>query len=83
MSAASYGAVVLYCGHNATFIADIHRIGNVNVVRATGPLDKPGFLTRPAEKHSHHLMDFPCAGFWRPDLGVFVVPHNQVKEVKP
>jgi hypothetical protein len=31
---------------------------------------------------THHVVDFPSSGFWRPDLGVFVVPEDQVKEIK-
>jgi hypothetical protein len=27
---------------------------------------------------THHIWDFPNSGFWRPDLGVFVVPGDQV-----
>jgi hypothetical protein len=28
------------------------------------------------------MVDYPEGGFWRPDLGVFVVPESQVKEIK-
>ena len=77
------GAVVIYCGHNATFIADIYLVGNVNVVRANGPVDKHLDRSEGAtEKATHHLSDFPQPGFWRPDLGVFVVPEKQVTELR-
>lgn len=81
MSAAKIGAIVQYCGHDATFVADIFRVGNVNVIRANGPIG-PKTLTRPAAKATHHVSDFPKAGFWRPDLGVLVVLEKQVTEVK-
>jgi hypothetical protein len=74
------GAVVRYCGHDASFVADVFVVGNVNVVRANGPV-KLEKLKRPAKDVTHHLVDFPQAGFWRPDLGVFVVPQDQVTEV--
>lgn len=50
------------------------------MVRANGPikLDK---IIRPAQGVTHHLSDFPSAGFWKPELGVFVVPQEQVKEI--
>lgn len=81
MSAAKMGAVVAYCGHDAIFNADIFRIGNCNVVRANGPISGKT-LSRPIKGATHHLSDFPKAGFWRPDLGVFVVEEKQVKELK-
>jgi len=81
MSKAKMGATVQYCGHDGTFVADIFRVGNVNVVKANGPVT-PDSIRRPAQNATHHLMDFPLAGFWRPDIGVFVVPKAQVKELK-
>lgn len=71
------GAHVQYCGHDGWFIADIYAIGNVYVVRANGKVTADN-LTRPATGATHHLVDFPEAGFWRPDIGVFVVPRKQV-----
>lgn len=70
------GACVRYCGHNATFVADITEVAGACVIRANGPIDK--VLTRPADGETHHVSDFPVAGFWRPDLGVLVVPSSQV-----
>lgn len=84
MAKAHVGAYVRYCGHEAYFIADIWKIGNANVVKANGPLtDK--LLMRDEEgynKATHQLVDFPSAGYWRPYLGIFVVPEEQVTEVK-
>lgn len=75
------GVLVQYCGHDGWFVADIYRIAGANVVRANGAVT-PGALTRPATGATHHLLDSPVPGFWRPDLGVFVVPEGQVREVK-
>ena len=38
MAKSKMGALVLYCGHKACFIADITRVGTANVVRASGPV---------------------------------------------
>jgi hypothetical protein len=80
MSKEKMGAKVQYCGHDGTFVADIFLVSGANVVRANGPI-KHWNLVRPAKGATHHLMDFPTAGFWRPDIGVFVVPETQVKEL--
>lgn len=85
MAKAAVGARVQYCGHDGYFVADIFEVAGANVVRAGGPVT-PGNLIRPAQQMSkpitHTMIDMPTAGFWRPDLGVFVVPKSQVKEVK-
>ena len=81
MKHGAVGAKVRYCEHDAHFLADIYLVGNVLVVRANGPINK--VLIRPAHEPTHHLSDFPTPGFWRPDLGVFVVPQDQVTELKP
>jgi hypothetical protein len=73
------GARVQYCGHDGFFLADIYSVAGANIVRANGSVS-PGNLTRPADEATHILLDFPLAGFWRPDLGVFAVPQNQVTE---
>jgi hypothetical protein len=83
LSKPAIGAHVMYCGHNGWFLADIFKIGNVNVVRAAAAKVDPGKLHRDdPEGATHHLKDFPTTGFWRPDLGVFVVPASQVTEIK-
>lgn len=71
------GARVHYCGHDGTFAADLYEIEGAVVVRANGPL-RLDALDRPARNATHHLSDFPVPGFWRPDLGVFVVPAAQL-----
>ena len=80
MSDAKMGALVLYCGHAGGFVADIFRVENVNVVRANGPVTASN-LIREDFHPTHHLEDSPKAGFWRPDLGVFVVPCGQVHDL--
>lgn len=81
MSRGIAGAIVRYCGHDASFIADIYRVGNVNVIHANGPILK--CLTRPCSPHATHwLQDFPSAGFWKPNVGIFAVPASQVLELK-
>lgn len=78
MTCVRTGAIVEYCGHNATFVADLYRIGDAMVVRTNGPVETDR-LQRPARNPTHHLRDYPTPGFWRPDLGVFVVPVEQVE----
>ena len=71
------GAIVRYCGHNATFVADVIEVGGACVVVANGDIDK--CLVRPASnKVTHHIVDFPSAGYWNPRKGIFVVPSDQV-----
>lgn len=74
------GARVQYCGHDGTFAADLYEIEGAVVVRASGPVE-PGNLDRPAHDPTHLLSDFPAPSFWRPDLGVFVVPAAQVRRL--
>jgi hypothetical protein len=73
------GLTVLYCGHNGYFKADIYAVGNALVVRAPGKIDGGTLLRGDTFTPTHHLSDCPQPGFWRPDLGVFVVPEDQVK----
>jgi hypothetical protein len=80
MSKPTIGARVQFCGHDGTFIADIFRVGDCNVVRASQKVT-PSNLKRPADDATHLMVDFPVQGFWRPDLGVFVVPQDQVEEI--
>jgi hypothetical protein len=76
------GAIVQYCGHDATFVADVITVADAVVIRANGPI-KENLLTRPADPNAtHHVSDFPVGGFWRPDLGVLVVPKDQVTLIR-
>jgi hypothetical protein len=74
------GVKVLYCGHNASFIADVWETSDCILVRANGKIDD--YLERPANKPGYWLSDFPQCGFWRPDIGVFLVPKNQFTKIK-
>jgi hypothetical protein len=77
MAESKMGAMVRFCGHNGSFIADVHKVGNCNVVRANGPVT-PDNLDRESTP-THHISDFPNAGYWNSRLGVFVVPEKQVR----
>lgn len=79
MSDSYTGATVRYCGHRGTFVADIFRVAGANIVRATGPITGETLNRKNFEHATHYVGDFPDAGFWRPDLGVLVVPEAQVK----
>jgi hypothetical protein len=87
MSKSYMGACVLFCGHkDATFIADIHEVGNVNVIVGPNFGSKEKFvdaLERDApHRATHTMLDFPKAGVCRPAVGIFVIPKAQVKELK-
>ena len=71
---------VRYCGHDASFVADITEVAGAMVVRTIEPVQLD-LLTRPAGPCDYWLVDFPNAGFWRPDLGVFVVPKAQLRKL--
>jgi hypothetical protein len=79
------GATVHMVAHDLVFQADLFEIAGAMVVRANGRL-VPGQnceysgdwkWTAP----THILSDRPIAGFWRDDLGIFVVPKNQLTRV--
>lgn len=76
------GVSVRYCGHKASFVADITVVGEAVVVRHDGPvtMENVDRSVKSFNAAPFHLMDFPSAGFWRPDLGVFVVPKSQFKK---
>lgn len=82
MSAAKMGARVKYCNHEGWFVADIFQIACVNVVKANGPVTGDNIIRTEMETITHTMSDFPEAGFWRPDIGVFVVPVAQVKHIR-
>jgi hypothetical protein len=83
MSKAAMGAIVRFCGHRGTFIADIWRIGSVNVIAASRNIN-PSTINRDFDAYehaTHHMSDFPRAGYWKPEGGIFVVPASQVVEL--
>jgi hypothetical protein len=73
------GAKVMYCGHDGWFVADIFLVGNVNVVKANGPITASNLVRGRNEEATHHVMDFPSGGCWSPDRGFLIVPQAQVK----
>lgn len=74
------GAMVRYCGHDGMFPADVYEIGEAVVIHCPTPIS-PDMLLRPAIGRwwTHWVVDFPMAGFWRPQTGVLVVPSAQVR----
>jgi hypothetical protein len=73
---------IRYCGHDAVFTADLLFIDTVVVIRHDGPL-LLDTIQRPATDAAYHMSDFPNPGFWRPDIGVFVIPVNQLRSLLP
>lgn len=80
MSKPHMGARVRYCGHAGWFIADIWEVAGANVVIASRAVS-PDMLTR-NDVATHHLVDFPIAGYWNPTRGLFVVPSEQVRDLR-
>jgi len=80
MAKAYVGALVRYCGHLGTFVADIYEVGNANVIHPSTPVTMENLNRDPVdyEHATHHMVDHPVGGFWRPRIGVFVVPAKQV-----
>lgn len=88
MAKSRVGARVQYCAHNAYFVADIHTLGEYNIVvgnvKPNGGLDlifpsdevRHGFT-----KPTHHLTDMPPGGYFNDRRGIFVVPKSQVIEL--
>jgi hypothetical protein len=84
MSKAAIGARVQYCGHKGWFVADIHHFNGINVVVAGSmvtPVTTDNINRDQMDEVTHHLSDFPSAGYWNPRRGVFVVPENQVTDL--
>jgi hypothetical protein len=75
-------AHVMFCGHAGWFIADLYAVGGAVVIRANGHIMPEALIRGRNEEATHHVTDFPDIGFWRPDLGVLVVPAQQVKRLK-
>lgn len=86
MTCIKTGAIVHMYGHDWVFSADLFEIAGAIVVRANGPLRLGRNAFRSSDGSSvnpflgrvtHVLEPGPEAGFWREDLGVFVVPKAQ------
>lgn len=80
MSQPAMGAHVRLCGHAGWFLADIWKVGNANVVIASGSITPEGL--RRDNLATHHLVDFPTAGYWNPTRGIFIVPADQVRDLR-
>lgn len=80
--ATTTGVPVRYCGHAGYFQADLTMVGSAVVVRASGPVTPANIIRTDLEQAKLWITDFPEAGFWRPDLGVFVVPIDQLKAIR-
>ena len=76
------GARVKFCGHDGWFVADVHRVGNVNVVVANGPVKASNINRKSLETITHEMVDYPSGGYWGEHRGIFVIPEDQVTEVK-
>jgi hypothetical protein len=78
------GALVHMIPHDIVFSADLFEVAGAVVVRANGPIVHGHNAWDRASKFCEHhqptyeLHDDHGTGFWRDDLGVFVVPANFV-----
>jgi hypothetical protein len=79
------GAMVHMLAHDLVFAADIFEVAAAIIVRANGPLVR-GVNCWPSSapfcehhKPTHELYDRPTDGFWRDDIGIFVVPSSQLR----
>lgn len=75
---AMIGACVLYCGHGGWFVADIISVGTACAVIAGGEVNGGNLIRGRLSEATHHISDFPRAGYWNAKKGVFVVPAAQV-----
>ena len=85
MTCIKTGAMVHMRGHDLIFPADLFEVAGAIVVRANGPIVRgknalPAHDPRVRRAATHVLHPGPEDGFWREDLGVFVVPKAQCVE---
>lgn len=82
------GATVHMIPHDLVFQADLFAVAGAIVVRANGPLVRDQNCWSRSRKFcddhkpTHELHDDSGSGFWREDLGVFVVPADRLTEVQ-
>lgn len=78
------GAIMHMIPHDLVFNADLFEVAGAIVVRANGPIVRDGNAwprsAKFCEHHqpTHELRDDHGTGFWREELGVFVVPSHLV-----
>lgn len=86
MTCIKTGAIVHMRGHEVVFSADLFEVAGAIVVRANGPIVRgknafnatDGSSVNPfLGRVTHVLEPGPETGFWREDLGTFVVPKSQ------
>ena len=78
------GATVHILPYDLVFQADLFEIAGAMVVRANGPLVRGHNCWESSVdifKPTHELLDDHGTGFWRDDLGVFVVRKDLVREL--
>ena len=89
MTCIKTGARVHFVEMGCIAPADLYRVENCIVIRTPGALDNCAMYEHELEGHGQSLKDRPVThtvtegfnSFWRPDLGIFVVPINHVSEV--
>lgn len=82
MTCIKTGARVYFADYNVTLSADIYAVEGVVVVRTCSWRDEA--FPRGDEGATHNLYAPPGGvdQFWRPDIGVFVVPQRCITEFK-
>lgn len=72
--------------HDLVFQADLFEVGGAVVVRANGPLVRDvncwSSTRKFCENHkpTHELLDDHGTGFWREDLGIFVITPDLLRK---
>jgi hypothetical protein len=80
MAKPAFRVLVQVYPYHTTVIADIFEVAGANVVLARCAQDAdPGRY----QAASHRMSDFPNSGVWKPEEGIYVVPCEQVRELKP
>lgn len=80
MTCIKTGAIVYFMNYDVVAPADIYQVGNARVVRIPMSLDEYRVMSLDL-KPTHAIRSTGIMEFWRPDLGVFVVPEDLVWEV--
>lgn len=70
--------------HDLVFAADLYDVAGAMVVRANGPVTRGKNAFPPSTfpgRPTHELLDDHGSGFWREDLGVFVVDKDYLRKL--
>jgi hypothetical protein len=80
------GAIVHMLPHDLVFAADLWRVAGAVIVRASGPVLHGSRVCWPRTSQvcrenppTHELSDNLAEEFWKPEIGVFVVPEDKLK----